>query len=169
MISVKLNNAVMKNIRKKIEDAPGFFKREDAKALGEAVVDEMKSLISKGISPIKSVGRLPGYLYQGKKGKYPDSVKKKYPGKKQRPVNLTLTGDMLRALKSRVTKGKFSSAIEIGYFVEREAKKEQGHREGVHGQPPRPTIPEGDEVFAAKIQTLIIRAYREAYAKFVKK
>lgn len=175
-ISVGINGAVVKKIQGKLENAHKFFDKEDAKELGEAVVLEMKTMIAKGMSPIRGVGRFPGYKHQGKDGRYPKSVMSKYPNKKQRPVNLHLTGAMLSSLVSKVVKGQVGPAVQIGYqgtffgFRKSSAqKKEQGHREGVNGQPKRPTIPEGEEQFAAKIQSLILSMYRKAYKDFVNK
>lgn len=168
-ISVGINGAVVKKIQGKVENAHKFFDKEDAKELGEAVVLEMKTMIAKGISPIRGVGRFPGYKHQGKDGRYPKSVMSKYPDKKQRPVNLHLTGEMLSSLVSKVVKGQVCPAVQIEYQSEISKNKEQGHREGVNGQPKRPTIPEGEEQFAAKIQNLILSMYRKAYKDFVNK
>ena len=67
--------------------------------LKEEIVDSLQ----KGISPVKLRNtRLKGYsksyLEQIKKGRYKEF------SKKQRPVNLTLSGRMLKSIKSRLTK-----------------------------------------------------------------
>ena len=63
-----------------------------AEKLGTMVVEESKKMIRAGISPVKGVGRFVGY-------KDPE----KYPGtrKPARPVNLTLTGEMVDSLSFR--------------------------------------------------------------------
>lgn len=175
-INISMNGAVVKKLMGKIENATKFFTADDASKMGEEVVITMKDMISKGISPIREVGRFPAYKHQRVKGKYPANQQKNYPEKKQRPVNLTLSRDFLSALSSRIiksgTKGKFP--VEVGYILGNRgevsaSKKEQGHREGVNGQPKRPTIPQGDEQFAAKIQKIIFTAYRESYKRYVNK
>lgn len=171
-----MNDAVVKKLRGKVENATKFFTADDAAKMGEEVVITMKEMISKGISPIREVGRFPAYKHQRVKGKYPANQKNNYPDKKQRPVNLTLSGEFLSALSSRIiknnAKGKFP--VEVGYILKNKgkvsaSKKEEGHREGVNGQPKRPTIPQGDEQFAAKLQKIIFGAYRESYKRYVNK
>lgn len=121
--------------------------------MGRAIVKEMKDMIGKGISPIRGKGRFPGY-----KDSYKKRIKKQrgeFKGKRQRPVNLKLTGDMLDALKHKSKKGK-RAKLEIGYFDEDEAIKERGHREGANKQLKRPTVPlQRREQFAARIQRII--------------
>lgn len=80
--------------------------------------------------------------------KYPFSVKKKFPSKRERPVNLTLSGDFLTNLLPRVTgRGQF----EVGFFDRLSALKEMGHREGVNDQPKRPVVPGKGEVFSESV------------------
>lgn len=178
-----MNDAVVKKVSGKMKNATKFFTADDAAKMGEQVVITMKEMISKGISPIREVGRFPAYKHQRVKGKYPANQKNNYPDKKQRPVNLTLSGEFLSALSYRVLIGKKKGLwpVEIGYLktptiIDRlfrgkvsASKKEEGHREGVNGQPKRPTIPQGDEQFAAKIQKIIFGAYRESYKRYVNK
>lgn len=139
-----------KNIEKKL------LPIGDAKIIGAELVTAMKQLITRGISPIKSVGRFPAY--KNPKDGYPSTAPKKY-GKKNTPVNLTLTGDQLRDLSFQV-KG---NGIEIGYSEKQAIDKEQGHRDGVNGQPKRPTLPktsQGEE-FAQTLQNIYLRGIRK--------
>lgn len=135
-----------------------------ARQISEAVVKEMKSLISKGISPIEPGGRFPGYKYQGVKGKYPDSVARypigrpAYPSKRARPVNLFLSGAFLTALKSRVLDVGRKMRVEIGFFDDDQALKEDGHRQQ---SPSRPTIPLPGESFSRKIQATIVAILKQ--------
>src|SRR3990172_7007641 len=109
--------------------------------IGRHVVVKMKDLIRKGVSPIQGNGRFEAY-----RGSYAMGISRKYArykalGKKLRPVNLTLTGEMLNNLKHRAS----GTSIVVGYDENSEIKKEQGHREQANGQAFRPTIPEGKE------------------------
>lgn len=173
-------------IRKAMDDA-------QANALGRAVVTEMKSLMGKGISPIKKVGRFPEYKNVGaarqagaaaralsqagktedashqrakqadlKRKGYPYSVQDKYPGKMPRPVNLKLSGEQWAALGFTVVQGRIGRVPKINYMTELALQKEAGHREGVHGQPSRPTIPVGGEAPAASLQAIIEKAIRKS-------
>lgn len=96
---------------------------------------------------------------------YPYSVQKKYPSKKPRPVNLFLSGDFLSNLSYKLGLNGKKRVIEIGYFDALSAKKEQGHREGVNGQPSRPTIPKGGESFNETIKLDIMRILKQAMKK----
>lgn len=141
--------------------------RADMLEIGDAVVEEMKNLISKGISPIAGNGRFPEYkgakakkeANKGRRKKsklsfstsYPFSVQRKFPGKKERPVNLFLTGKQMKGLLAKALKGRF----EVGYFDTLSIDKESGHRDGVNGQPRRPTIPSDREDFSPSIYRII--------------
>lgn len=80
--------------------------------------------------------------------------------KKDRPVNLWLKGDFLRALKYRLKLFKGSYVTDIGFFDPKQEVKEQGHREGANGQPKRPIIPTSQEGFAQRIQRIFFTIYR---------
>lgn len=96
------------------------------------------------------------------KKQYPYSVQKQFPSKKPRPVNLFLSGDFLSNLTYSIAdKGK-KKLISIGFLDDLSAKKEQGHREGVNGQPSRPTIPKGSESFAQIIKLDIMKIMKDA-------
>ena len=137
-------------VEKLLDGIKDPINRSDGLELGNIVVSEMKNLIAKGISPIKGMGRFPGY-------KNPD----KYPGdlKSKRPVNLYgfSKNHMLDSLKVKSSrKGNNGCEVIIGYADEESNLKEQGHREGVKGQPKRPTIPTGSEEIAVSIERKII-------------
>lgn len=196
-----------KNVGKEI------LTKSAAKEIGDMVKREMLDLISKGISPVRSAGRFPGYLAVGAardqkaRGKtmrglikgadgaakvqqlnrearaaegkvkdilskgYPYSVMGQYKDKRIRPVNLHLSGEMLNDLKFNLVQGKYGFAIEVGYFTSLSAKKESGHREGVGGQPSRPTIPDSSrgEFFAVRISRLLKESFLKAMNDFIKK
>ena len=138
------NDRALKQLRKQLDDLEdvvgNFFGPRAAGQAGKIVVREMKRSISKGISPIASIGRYAPYASQRKtaaakssirdlsksarglsrreraaaqrfvKSKrkslksqqnrlYPLSVQKKFPSKRERPVNLKLGGDFLNDLQ----------------------------------------------------------------------
>lgn len=130
--------------------------KDVAKDVGEAVTEGMQKLIKSGTSPIRGNGRFPRY-------KDPKS----YPAgqKANTPVNLKLSGDFLDALSYRVEKSGSNQSTVIFYEGD-ENLKESGHRDGVNGQPKRPTIPsEKGERFAATIEKEIIEIYEDAINK----
>jgi hypothetical protein len=135
--------------------------RETAKKAGKATVKAMKKDISKGTSPIRGKGKFPGY-------KNPS----RYPGgrKGSRPVNLSLTGQMLRSLKSKAVKDrKAGFATEIFYQGNLANEKELGHRQGANAQPKRPTMPQGSEEFNTKITNTFAEIFFDAFKKALRK
>lgn len=107
----------------------------------------------------EQAGVLSGYgrmASQVASSKYPFNTKEfKRGSKRVRPVNLHLSGAFLRALEYRVTGTAGKYGLEIGFFDEEQAVKEEGHRDGANGQPKRPTIPINREDFAQVIQNEI--------------
>lgn len=147
-------------LTKKIEGkiAPNrIYDRVTLEAIGMLIVRRVKDLILKGESPIESKGKFPAY-------KNPE----KYPGKRKphRPVNLTLSGDMLNALRYRINQAKV--LVTILYQDKKSKLKELGHREGANKQPRRPTIPQAQERFRKTImqdaQAIADRALKRAIA-----
>lgn len=150
-----------------------------AAKIGRDVIKEMQEMIAVGLSPIRGKGRFAAYKatsgvsgkgknrLKGIQNKYPLNQRKNFPTKGLRPVNLKLSGDFLRALKSRVLRSVKGPNIEIGFFDSKEAVKEQGHREGANGQPKRPIIPEEGEEFAVRVVRQIEEVVNEAIQKYV--
>lgn len=136
-------------------DMQRIFNARALKEIGQEIVDAMLEEISEGTSPIQGRGRFPAY-------KNPD----KYPGdrKPARPVNLELTGQQLSSLRYRINQAKI--AVSIYYSTKKAQLKELGHRQGVNGQPRRPTIPEENESLSPtirkRVQSLIDRLVRQA-------
>lgn len=150
-----------------------FSLKASARDMGRAAVDGIKQSVAAGKSPIRGQ-RFAQYLGKRRKGaakrrSYPYNVMHKYPGKKDRPVNLHLSGDFLDGLGFDVKKNKGQWSVLIGYEGKKSADKEIGHRIGVNGQPSRPTIPRGSEKFIGKIQTAIRNAVRKRLGKDAKK
>ena len=165
---VKIDTKTLQAFSEKVGKLRNPFSKEEAKAMGEAVVGEMKDMISKGISPIAGNGRFPGYLHANTKGKYPEKARKDYPSKRSRPVNLHLSGDQLHSLVSKPYQARKGWGVEVGYWDSLSKKKEEGHRVGVHGQPSRPTIPQDGERFALRITELCYEHLRNSVLRIVK-
>lgn len=162
-LEIELNN--------KLKQAFNKLSAIELKRIGDDFVEIMKTDIADGISPIQKAGRFPRYKDPEK---YPKPLKNKFPNKRQRPVNLYLSGDFMRNLKAWLkssvsSKTPFKYSLFVGFLDKKSILKEQGHREGVNGQPKRPVIPEGDENFNRKlIQELkdsLTRAINKKLAK----
>lgn len=137
--------------------------------VGTILVEESKRFIGTGTSPVLGEGKFEPYkaVTAGKhlrvsaasqKG-YPYSVLKLFPDKTISPVNLSLTGDMLRALNFRQS-GK---SMEFGIFKANADQKvidrAQANNEGTDRLPARPFIPNQDgQEFNASIMRLVIDA-----------
>lgn len=166
----KINMKGIQDLIKKIQDTEKkAITRKVAESAGKAMTDEMLSLIDKGISPIRGAGRFPGYLRSGDKDGYPANKRKRYPAKRDRPVNLKLSESFLKALEFRAVSSKGSYNTEIGFYDPREVVKEEGHRDGANGQPKRPVIPQGKEEFAVSVQEKALEVLEEAVSSYVKK
>lgn len=180
----KLQEFLMAEV-KKINEGLG---KETMAVIGDAVIGEMKSMISRGISPIEGAGRFPEYKakkdarppagrrvnrskrrVKTKPKGYPYSVQGKFPGKRPRPVNLFLSGKFLSLLKKLITpRDNGSARLEIGFEDSKAVKMEEGHRTGWLGQGKRATIPQGREQFAQRIQQVIKQTLNQSLEKFLK-
>lgn len=136
--------------QKKLQQVLSEFNKRDLKAVGNDVIKEMKDLISKGVSPIRQVGRFEAYKNPEK---YPKKVIGRFPSKKQKPVNLSLSGNFLKSLNVLSSN---NGKLTIGFNSKLSEEKEQGHRDGANGQRKRPIIPKSGEEFAVSIQKIII-------------
>lgn len=165
-VKLSLKQQQIDKLKEKLRKLQSPVDKNTASAIGALVVKEMTDMISKGISPIEGAGRFPAYKAQsrgkGQKQGYPYNTKEYREGKKKvRPVNLYLTGDMMKDLTYEPIEVKGSWRTEIGYFTIDSILKEIGHRDGVNGQPKRPTLPQGQEGFAQRIQRILFRIYQE--------
>lgn len=120
------------------------------RVVGRIIVDEMKSFITKGISPVMGYRRFVAY-------KNPD----RYPADKKpnRPVDMTLTGEMLRALTFRVRSGE---AFELGWWGE-QAVKANNHNTG-DTVPERRLIPNKQ---GEQFNVSITRKLKNSYARLL--
>lgn len=124
------------NILKKDKRAAGFHKRD-------GIRDEID----------REVGRIK--VAQAKL--YPNSVKDKYPSKKNRPINLWLSGDLMNALKWRRSLG----GVTIGLIRASRKLKAifRSHNEGIRN-PRRAILPTGQkQQFTALIKRSIKNLY----------
>lgn len=158
------------------------------KLVGNHVVEEMKSFIDKGISPVKGEGKFEAYsgvkdisssktkiralnqkakkaffnkskqkigrqisaqrgvATRARNNKYPFNVQGEFPDKKASPVNLNLSGNMLKALVFKIS----GNVLSVGVFDSKEKQKASDHQSGDSKKklPKRRFIPipsEGDE------------------------
>jgi hypothetical protein len=145
--TIKIDDRDVKRLVERLQKNP--INADTQRTLGASVINAMKAMIERGQSPIKGERRFKPY-----RGSYRDNIKKKkFKGKRLRPVNLKLTGKFLRSLKHKVKPG----GVFVGYFNPLSKKKEQGHREEHNLQEFRPTIPDRreKEEFAVRVQKVI--------------
>lgn len=161
MANITIDHSAVDRLRAKLLRLRLPIDRTTADNIGKGVIDEMKDMISKGISPIQGQTRFPAY-------KNPD----KYPGNKKsaRPVNLYLTGEFLKNLTYKIFKNGESYAVRVGFFDRQSQLIQDGHRVGVNKQPKRPIIPDKNknESFAQRIQRIISGLLRERIAQIIK-
>lgn len=173
----KLQRDIQKQTDIEAKNAIKSLRKDDLEEIGNNVIAEMKLLISKGISPIKEFGRFPAYKWASAKSlarksgskkktvdrqfqnKYPFSARRKFPNKRERPVNLKLSGSFLENLITKITR----NTIYIGFFKEPYTKYEQGHREGANTQPPRPIIPQPGEQFSESIYRRLVKSTQAVF------
>lgn len=156
-VQVKLNLEKFKIKPESINDV------ETQTKVGNKIIEMMKELISKGISPIKGYGRFIGYATQRNADKkaYPrdNRTKKDYPNKQVRPVNLFLSGDMLGALKWM----PYKFGVIVGVFDNEQKEKAKGHQKGTNRLPQRKFLP------TTKGESLNISIMREIKSIYIDK
>lgn len=128
-----------------------FIDSATAKDLGQTVVSEARDNISQGLSPVRGYGRFQAY-----------KNRKSYPGdlKSARPVNLKLSGDMLRGFGFRVS-GK--DAVVVGMVGGSSFDKEKAayHQAGTPTMAQRKIVPDEGEEWSVSI----MRKIRDVYGK----
>jgi len=152
-------------LKKKLKELKQPIDSKTAKEIGKMLISEIRAMTEKGISPVRDGG--VGGSARFTKYKNP----KKYPGdkKRQRPVNLRLTGDMMKSLKYDIVQNPKTGNDTDIYYSGNNYLKERGHREGVHGQPKRVTIPKENEQFAVRILRQIKKIYGNRVKLLLKK
>ena len=159
LVKVKITPA-LKRLASKVSALAVPIDRQTARQAGALTIELMKSRIASGNSPIKGKGKFPKYKNPSR---YPGSRKPKSP------VNLHLTGQMLRWLRTKPEKTRFGWTFVVGYFNDLAAKKEDGHAKGVNKQPKRPTIPNSRQEFVGPITTAYLKIFRERIRKIIRK
>lgn len=152
-----------------VKDINKLVTKKFQKDLGTAIVKKAKQFISRGISPVKGFGRYKGYaIDRGVPGGYPDGV----PGKANRPVNLKLSGDMLKALKFK----NVENGVTIGFSDNTNAKildRVEAHNDGtLEGQnvPQRKMIPDNKgEKWNVTITKLVDKEFQKAVDDYIVK
>jgi hypothetical protein len=133
-----------------------------AEELGTAVHEEVRDLVSTGVSPVRGFGRFAPYKNT-----------EKYPGKRKpgRPVNLELTGEMLDALRFR---RKGENSLEYGWLpgtdpdvLIRARAHQEGHSDGDF--PARPVLPQDGEQFAVSVERRVKDVYSRRLQAMLKK
>ena len=144
----KLKELTTDKLKQAIENANRQWTAIMATELKNTIVKTIQS----GMSPVEGFGR-----YQGYSKSYSEAIREgryRQYGKKLRPINLTLSGTMLRSIKSRQGKDNltiyFSSPI-AKYHDEMGAGKSKIIRRMLPSQP--------NEKFSKTIWTNIIERY----------
>lgn len=152
--------------------------------IGRETVTEMKDFISKGISPVKGVGRFEAYSAvrnsSGNKptNRYPldKQTQQINPSKKINPVNLSLTGKHMRTLSHKATprqdSAKTSYGVQIGHINPDAETMEKflTHNEGKYASstekiPQRKYLPTGP---GSEFIVSIARMIKGIYSKQIK-
>ncbi len=164
-ISMKLNKLAS------IVDKRKVMNRGTQKKLGTLVVKEMKRRIAKGLSPVKGEPKYTAYASKGKGKGYPNTpdIKKRFPGKKSRPVNLHLSGKWLKKLRFRRKIG----GITVGWLNPTKLEKAliETHNQGLHPHvPKRKVLPNGPgDDYVASIKRIIKKVVLDRIKSIINK
>jgi hypothetical protein len=132
------------------------------KEISRAVLKEIRDAVAKGNSPVAGWGKFAPY-------KNPD----KYPGnqKSSRPVNLDLSGDMMKALTTEVRlDSKSRLVVEVGWFG---AEEDIQVRARVHNSGERwdikrrPVLPGKDDEWTERIKKIVLDLYSKRIARIM--
>ena len=145
ILKIKTSTNLSRLIGDKLDSDVRKITREWSTANAPKVIKYTKETISSGNSPVKGYKRFqdysPSYKNAIRKGRY-----SRY-SKRQRPVNLTLSGKMLRSFISRMTKTGFSV-----YFTSELAKYHNVEGAG-RSKVIRRILPTGNEKFKRAIMS----------------
>jgi len=150
MAKVKIN----KNFKKIFEKAL----KQSAKKMGKLLLKESLKSVEKGKSPVKGK-RFPNYS-QAYRDAISDGRYSRY-GKKLRPVNLNLSGKMLKSGRVRLTNKGFQI-----YFTD---KKAPWINEGTNKMPARRFIPLKSEDYTKRIYQNLEKILAKNIDKEIKK
>jgi len=168
---LQIGDAMIETIKdqvsKGISPIDGFGRFPAYKWVGRAnrVAKKARSIVGKSISARSTRAQLRRDAKSLKDTKYPASARKKFPNKRERPVNLFLSGRFLDALESRATgKGLF-----LGFYRNPYDKYEEGHRtggiKGVNDQPKRPIIPINRETFTRVVYRRLLDSVKQVLTR----
>lgn len=152
------------------------------RVLGRKIEIEVRRDIGAGKSSVKGEGRFQSYLGpslgRGLRGRtkksveksfYPGSVKSKFPNKKNRPVNLRLSGSYLKKLTNRT----FAGLVELGFLnLDKVTRgKFETHNLGEHPHvPKRKHLPtEKGDKFTPRINRLIKNLYTQRIKSIIRR
>lgn len=134
-----------------------FMDARTANDLGKTVAQEAKAMIEEGQSPVRGYGRFDAY-----------KDRTVYPGKLKdaRPVNLTLTGEMLRGYWYRLT----GRSVEVGMVRGSADRKEIAgfHQDGTPNMSQRKMVPGPGEEWAPSIMRSISNLYAKRLAFLIR-
>jgi hypothetical protein len=118
--------------------------------VAEVVTTFSQRLIASGQSPIRGDGRFTKYKNEAK-----------YPGKRKprRPVNLNLTGEMLRYLRAWIDGNKLYFGFRATGTPEDVLVRAKAHQEGTADMAARPMVPTDGREFAVSIQKAVNDIY----------
>jgi hypothetical protein len=102
--------------------------------LGRVAVKEMRKSLERGISPVRGERRMAAYSES-----YSEAIKKGWleHDKKVRPVNLILSGQMLRSIEYKASRG----SLEVGIWDSDMVELASYHQDGTDKMPARRFIP----------------------------
>lgn len=160
MAKVKVDiSGLSKSIKKFERDAVVEARKSN---LDTIIRDEILERIAKGRSPVKNGGNFE---------KYSDSYKKqirrrRYPGKSIRPVNLKLSGKMLKSLFVKIR----SNAARLVYTIGFNSEIAEYHNDGTNKMPARRLLPtKKGETLAKPILTIIRRILEQSVNRVAKR
>ena len=142
-----------------------FMDNSTKQSLGSAVVDEAKSMIASGQSPVKGNGRFQGYS-----DSYLKAIRDRLnasDGKTVRPVNLNLSGKMLDAYGYRAN----SNSVTVGIMTATNSIENEiagYHNDGTDKMPQRQLVPKEGEEWAVKIMRVIKEIYSDRLNDIIK-
>ena len=172
MANINLSKGFERRLEKILKERIKLFREKIDGRIGNIVLRQMvrkiKSFTRKGISPVTGPGirsRYKGYKRASDKDGYPNNVRRSFPQKRKRPVNLRLSGKMMRSLDGFVRNTKEGVELELAYLDPLSRKKERGHSEGVGGQPKRPTLPGKGQKFSKDIEKEVVSILLKAIKK----
>lgn len=152
-IKIKTN---LKTLRKLTDDVRKKFKEElTTGEIGKELINTVRNLIEKGISPVEGDGRYKRYS-----DSYRTNIKKGYIKEKAKvsPVTLKKTGKMLDSMRFIIKRGST--------YLEFQDEKAPYHQKGNKKLPQRKLLPtKRGEKFSPRILRKIVQALKKATRK----